>query len=190
VDLPGRPRQRLGLVARDAVPRHEVVDDWRRGLAALDRGDEAFEAGGGALVDTLEGLVQIEPTERGDRRPRPAVLDPGRPRHEHESQQHEDVPLPPGRVPVAAERHGQQRLGEQDVCGEEGQCEGRLTTAVEVEVPPRGENVEHQTGDREDPEHGAGAILAQEAVQRWHPGERTGRPRRHHPDQPVGQGPL
>jgi hypothetical protein len=138
------------------------------------------------VVDAADGVLEVETAERfGDRAAAPVLVSHRR-RHEQERSGHEQVPLPPCRVPVACERHRDERLGEQDPGREHRDEQERRAPLEQLGVAPRCERVEGAAGDREADERTGGVARWQRLVERRprasdqtaHPASTIRRPKR------------
>ena len=116
----------------------------RRRLVVLGERREAHQVGE-EDGHRLRAAVDVEAAE--------ALLRPFLVRHhgDHgEREQHQQMPFPPRRLPVAAERHRDHRLGEQHEGDGEAEHEPRVPLPVEVEVADDRVGV---AGDADDREH-------------------------------------
>ena len=83
----------------------ELVEHALRRLAALLGRRDGSDRARVPAVDAGEGRLQVQPAECPRQRPAPAVFLGARPRAiAANASEHQDVPLPPARMPVAAER--------------------------------------------------------------------------------------
>jgi hypothetical protein len=114
-------------------------------LVAEALGCRCLHGGAVASIDPAQRLVQVEAGERLAARP----LAQGRVGDEPERGRHEDVPLPPRRMPAAREGDGDHRFGEQDPGRGDAEQHGRRTPPVQRSVAVRREGVEQDAGDAE-----------------------------------------
>ena len=116
-------------------------------------------------------------------RPLPPVLDPGAVGDEPEGDDHEQVPEPPGRLPVAADGRGQERFGQQHEGGEDGDEHHRRSGPVGEVVAQGRPQVPDAPDGRHDQQRPPGLLGRQRGVEGRHPEERHRRPgRQHHGD--------
>ena len=128
-ELAPRALQREGLGAQPR--RLEALLDRRQRLVRADRVDDLGERLGLALSDAPERPFHVQTAERGRDRPFVSVLRPGRQEDEDERDGHQDVPLPPRRVPAPGDDDRQGGLGQEDErCGDGERQWSATTTAV------------------------------------------------------------
>ena len=125
------------------------------------------------------GCLRAHRVEQPARRAFPAVGHVGAVADVAERHHHQDVPEPPGQVPVRAQRHRDHRLGEQHVGRQHRQQDDRATTAVEQEAPQRRKQVERHR-QRDEHQRPAGSLAGPEAGigERRQTGERHDPPQR------------
>ena len=163
--LAGRLDEQRHLVARRALAAQRGEDPLRRIAALVRRGNRRDRACMPA-VDAGECRLEVQPAECSRQRAAPAVLAASTEGDRAEGQQHQQVPLPPAQMPVAAQRHGHHRLREQDERHADRQRHDATAPPIQPDVPPGGEQEEcgahrHQQRQRSD------ALL-----RRWRPVER------------------
>ena len=100
------------------------------------------------MIEAVQGAFQVDAAEGSRRRARMAVLVACSEHDRGERDRHQHVPLPPGRLPRAPERHGDQGLGEEHERHRDGQRQGAAACAVDPQVPPRREQVRRH-GERQ-----------------------------------------
>ena len=108
-------------------------------------------------------------------------LAPDAPGDDRVGGEHEEVPLPPGRVPVAGDGHREHRLGEQDPAGRDGERDRRPPLREQPSVAVRGVPVEDGADDPERDERiarrlgGDGVVEGRQRAQRDdRPGDERG----------------
>ena len=106
------------------------------------------------------------------------VLDPSGDGDDPERDRHQDVPLPPGRMPVAAEDDRDHRLGQQGEGRGDRERHRRGPSSVERDVAHRCECVERQPDGAQDVERAVVLLRRERAVERRQLGERVDRPAR------------
>ena len=115
------------------------------------------------VVDAPERVLEIEARERRRDRRLARVLRSRGDCDEAEGDRHQHVPLPPRGVPVAAERAGDHRLGEQDERNPYRREQLVPALVVQVEVAHGGEHVQADSERGRDDQRPLGA-LREEAV--------------------------
>ena len=122
---------RLHLARRD-LPR----------LLPAQRADQRLQRGLVLGADRPDRLLRAHPVEEPGGGALAAVADVGAVGDVAERQHHQHVPQPPGQVPVRGERHGDHRLGEQDVRRDDRQQHHRAAPAVDQVEADGDEHVE------------------------------------------------
>ena len=132
----------------------EVIENVVGRRARRTRPGNARDGIGVPSINAGECRVRIQTPERGRHGPTAAVLISGTESDGGEGDEHEQMPRPPGHLPVVTEDDGDRRLGKQRVCSPDGYGQDAAALAVDGQVSPRGDCI---GGDGHQCEHFEGA---------------------------------
>ena len=142
------------------------------------------------VVDARDRVLEVHPCEGAFRRGLLPVFLARGDGDEDECRGHQEVPFPPGRVPVPGERDRDQRLGEQRERRGHGHDQEERAPPVETEVPPGGEPVQRHAHEREREQPAVRFAGRQGSVEWRHRGERDSGPCGQERDEAAAQQPL
>ena len=140
-ELAGSLDEERDLVAAGSLLA-EVVEDGFGRLAPFVGGGDLGDGPGVPAVDPAQRRLEVEAAEGRGQRAAPAILLASPERDRHEGEQHQHVPLPPAQPPVAAQRHGGDRLGQEHEGDRDGHGDHAPAALVDAEIAPRGVHVQ------------------------------------------------